>query len=67
MAPPSYTALLNEITKLREELEDLRASAIAWRELYEAAAKRCADYERIIRRLSGRAPAPPKRRRGRIH
>jgi hypothetical protein len=42
MSPHSYAALLNEIAKMRDEIEDLRASAIAWRELYEASAKRCA-------------------------
>jgi hypothetical protein len=67
MPRPSYTALLEEIARLRDEIEDLRASAIAWRELYEAAALRVATHERIIRRLTGRTPPPPRPRRGPIH
>jgi hypothetical protein len=67
MSPHSYAALLNEIVRLKDELEDLRASAIAWRELYEASAKRCAELERVIRKLTGRTPRPRKRRRGPIH
>lgn len=66
MSPPSYATLLNEIANLREELEDLRASAIAWRELYEAAAKRCADLEKLARQLGGPTRPPRKRRRGPI-
>ena len=66
MSPPSYTAVLREIATLRGEIEDLRALAITWRELYEAAAKRCADYERIIR-CDWPDPPPPRRRRGPIH
>ena len=67
MSPRSYTALLNEIETLKEEIEDLRASAISWRELYEACAKRCAKYERIIRKLTRLLSSPKKRRGGRIH
>ena len=67
MSPRSYTALLNEIERLKEEIEDLRASAISWRELYEACAKRCAKYERIIRKLTRLLSSPKKRRGGRIH
>lgn len=66
MSPPSYAALLNEIATLREELEDLRASAIAWRELYEAAAKRCGELEKLIRQLGAATRPPRKRRRGPI-
>jgi len=54
----------DEIATPRAELEDLRASAIAWRELYEACAKRCAEYERTIRTLGGRVP-PQRRQRKR--
>ena len=67
MSPRSYTALLNEIETLKEEIEDLRASAISWRELYEACAKRCAKNERMIRKLTRLLSPPKKRRRGRIH
>ena len=56
--PKSYAALVKEIAKLRDELEDLRASAVAWRELYEAAAKRCNEYEGIIRKLGVLADIP---------
>jgi hypothetical protein len=67
MSPRSYAALLNEIERLKEEIEDLRASAISWRELYEACAKRCAKNERMIRKLTRLLSPPKKRRRGRIH
>jgi hypothetical protein len=67
MSPRSYAALLNEIARLKDEIEDLRASAISWRELYEACAKRCAKYEGMIRKLSRLLGAPKKRRGGRIH
>ena len=66
MSPHSYAALLNEIAKMRDELEDLRASAIAWRELYEAAVKRCDELEKLARRLGGPIRPPRKRGRGRI-
>jgi hypothetical protein len=65
--PKSYNELLKENSKLREELEDLRGSAVAWRELYEAAVKRCNDYEKIIRKFGIRIRPPKKRRRGPIH
>jgi hypothetical protein len=65
MSPHSYAALLNEIAKMRDEIEDLRASAIAWRELYEASAKRCAELEKLARRLGGPI-RPPRKRRGPI-
>jgi hypothetical protein len=67
MSPHSYAALLNEIVRMRDEIEDLRASAIAWRQLYEASAKRCVAYERIIRKLGGHLERPRKRRHGPTH
>jgi hypothetical protein len=65
--PKSYGGLLKENAKLRDEVEDLRASAVAWRELYEAAVKRCHEYEQIIRKLGVPIRPPKKRRRKPIH
>jgi hypothetical protein len=42
-------ALLREIAALQEVLEDLRASAIHWRDLYEAAARRRAETEEQLK------------------
>lgn len=39
---------------LRSDNEDLRASAILWKTLYEAAQRRCVELENALR---GRAPA----------
>jgi hypothetical protein len=39
------SSLLSEIAALREEVEDLRACAIAWRDLYETAIRRCVELE----------------------
>ena len=41
--------LLREIETLQELLEDLRASAIHWRDLYEAAARRRAEAEEQLK------------------
>mgnify|MGYP003694019867 CR=1 FL=1 len=43
------SALLREIETLREVVEDLRASAIHWRDLYEAAARRRAETEEQLK------------------
>lgn len=40
----------SETTTLREQIEDLRASALRWRTLYEAAIRRIAEREGEIRR-----------------
>jgi hypothetical protein len=39
----------SETTMLREQVEDLRASALLWRSLYETAIRRVAEREGEIR------------------
>jgi hypothetical protein len=39
------TALQRQLAALREDNEDLRASALWWKALYEEAQRRCADLE----------------------
>jgi hypothetical protein len=39
------SSLLREIAALREDVEDLRACAIVWRDLYETAIRRCVELE----------------------
>ena len=43
------SALLREIATLQEVVDDLRASAIHWRDLYEAAARRRAETEEQLK------------------
>jgi len=38
-------ALQHQVAALREDNEDLRASALWWKALYEAAQRRCAELE----------------------
>ena len=42
-------ALQRQIAALREDNEDLRASALWWQALYEEAQRRCADLEGLPR------------------
>jgi len=44
------TNILGEIVLQKEVTEDLRASAKRWRDLYEAAARRCSDLEAKLSR-----------------
>ena len=39
------SALLREMATLEEKVEDLRASAIRWRDLYEGSTRRCAKLQ----------------------
>jgi hypothetical protein len=43
------SALVREIETLQEVVEDLRASAIQWRDLYEAASRRRAETEEQLK------------------
>ena len=43
--PRQNAALQRQIAALREDNEDLRASALWWKALYEEAQRRCADLE----------------------
>src|SRR5262245_9621003 len=43
--PRQDAALRRQIAALREDNEDLRASALWWKALYEEAQRRCADLE----------------------
>jgi hypothetical protein len=43
--PRQNAALRCQIAALREDNEDLRASALWWKALYEEAQRRCADLE----------------------
>ena len=45
MTSDEQTDLRREITVLREEAEDLRASAVWWRTLYEEAIRRRGELE----------------------
>jgi len=42
-------ALQRQIAALREDNEDLRASALWWKALYDEAQRRCADFEGLPR------------------
>lgn len=45
----------SKIIRVEELNDDLRSSAIRWRDLYEAAARRCADLEAQLRTASVRS------------
>jgi hypothetical protein len=49
------SAPLREIEILRELVEDLRASAIQWRDLFEAAARRRAETEEQLKHRASRS------------
>jgi hypothetical protein len=51
------SALLKEIASLREEVDDLRASAKSWEKLYAAAVRRRADATQQIVELAALAAA----------
>jgi hypothetical protein len=70
MRADDVAALLSEVEGLREDLEDLRASANAWRALYENAIRRCAKCEEQLRKLHDRverrsAEQPDRRKKSR--
>ena len=59
-------ALQCENAALHEDNEDLRASALWWKALYEEARRRCADLEsapksRLSSRVDSRLPVPSSR------
>jgi chromosome segregation ATPase len=41
-------SLRAEIAGLRHDMTDLRASAVLWKDLYEAAIRRCEELEREL-------------------
>jgi cell division protein FtsB len=45
-------SLRAEINTLRHDIADLRASAMLWKDLYEAAIRRCEELEGELKRLS---------------
>ena len=59
VTPEREPELQNEIASLREEIKtlrhniaDLRASAMLWKDLYEAAIRRCEELERELKKLT---------------
>jgi len=52
MTSNHQSSLPSEIAALREEVEDLRACAIVWRELYEAAVRRSVELEAQLAELT---------------
>jgi cell division protein FtsB len=45
-------SLRAESNALRHDIADLRASAMLWKDLYEAAIRRCEELEGELKRLS---------------
>jgi cell division protein FtsB len=45
-------SLRAEIGILRHEIADLRASAMLWKDLYDAAIRRCEELERELKKLT---------------
>lgn len=45
-------SLRAEINTLRHDIADLRASAVLWKDLYEAAIRRCEELERELQKLT---------------
>jgi hypothetical protein len=45
-------SLRAEIKTLRHDIADLRASAMLWKDLYEAAILRCEELERELKKLT---------------
>jgi hypothetical protein len=49
-SPDEGQRLHAEIVRLREDIDDLRASATRWRQLYDGALQRAIDQETAVRR-----------------
>jgi len=45
-------SLRAEIATLRHDIADLRASAMLWKDLYEAAVRRCEELQRELQKLT---------------
>jgi chromosome segregation ATPase len=45
-------ALRAEIATLRHDIADLRASAVLWKDLYEASIRRCEELDRELQKLT---------------
>jgi cell division protein FtsB len=45
-------SLRAEIAMLRHDIADLRASAMLWKDLYDAAIRRCEELEQELKKLT---------------
>ena len=62
MSPEREADLQNEINSLRAEIStlrhdiaDVRAFAMLWKDLYEAAIRRCDELERELQKLTNKS------------